>query len=62
MMLFTHTAVAEQQCIGVISAGSGEKFWNTLAEGAIEAGEKYGYQVILAVPSWKPITSPRQKS
>lgn len=45
-MLFTHTAVAEQQCIGVISAGSGEKFWNTLAEGAIEAGEKYGYQVI----------------
>lgn len=50
MLMASRIALAEEPCIGVITAGSGEKFWSTLAEGAIEAGEKYGYQVISRGP------------
>jgi ribose transport system substrate-binding protein len=45
-VLASGSAHAEPPCIGLVTAGGGDKFWATLARGAVEAGTQYGYRVI----------------
>jgi ribose transport system substrate-binding protein len=48
LCLWTNTAQAE--CIGVITAGGGQDFWQQIANGAIQAGKDLNYPVIVRGP------------
>ena len=48
--LFLGISLARAECIGVITAGGGEDFWQQVANGATEAGKDLDYPVIVRGP------------
>ena len=50
MLLIQQPALAKE-CIGVISAGSGNHFWRAVESGARKAGSELGYEIFYRYPS-----------
>ena len=49
MLLIQQPALAKE-CIGVISAGSGNHFWRAVESGARKAGSEFGYEIFYRTP------------